>query len=374
MGSKRAMLKNGLGSAIEAELEHCSRFVDMFTGSGSVAIHVATRWPVPVWAGDLQNFAVALADAVIGRTEPLSGAPILDWIADAVKMAQADPDFKRLSKAQRACENEATPKNVNAARALCAELQRGPLSRAYGGYYYGPLQALLLDCLRQQLPVDPALRKVGLGGLIAAASMCAASPGHTAQPFQPTDTARKYISEAWAKDPVRLTMEVCNSLATQQAKNLGTVSVVDAVEMAQSLQPGDIAFIDPPYSAVHYSRFYHVLEGICTQYDGEVSGTGRYPPQAHRPRSDFSMKGTTEAAFRSLFKGVSESGARAIVTFPAGAASNGVSGEDVLGIAEEFFHVEQRSVTGRFSTLGGNKINRSARLPSDELILRLRPR
>jgi hypothetical protein len=86
------------------------------------------------------------------------------------------------------------------------------------------------------------------------------------------------------------------------------------------------------------------------------------------------MKGTATKAFRDLLSGVSASGARAVVTFPAGIASNGVSGEDVVSIAEEYFGIEQKIVTGRFSTLGGNTVNRVARLPSDELILRLRPR
>jgi adenine-specific DNA methylase len=37
MGSKRMMLENGLGKAIEAEIPQSKRFFDLFTGSGIVA-------------------------------------------------------------------------------------------------------------------------------------------------------------------------------------------------------------------------------------------------------------------------------------------------------------------------------------------------
>jgi adenine-specific DNA methylase len=67
MGSKRSMLQNGLGELLKREINGAARFVDLFTGSASVAGHVAKNFDVPVLASDLQSYSVALANAIISR-------------------------------------------------------------------------------------------------------------------------------------------------------------------------------------------------------------------------------------------------------------------------------------------------------------------
>jgi hypothetical protein len=144
--------------------------------------------------------------------------------------------------------------------------------------------------------------------------------------------------------------------------------------IAANLGDGDLAFVDPPYSGVHYSRFYHVLETITTHKPISVSGAGRYPPRELRPRSDYSVQTASREALTVLLKTLSSVGSSAIVTFPAGKASNGLSGTIVKEVADQFFEIKSTKVASRFSTLGGNLRNRDARQPSDELILTLTPR
>jgi hypothetical protein len=144
--------------------------------------------------------------------------------------------------------------------------------------------------------------------------------------------------------------------------------------LAADLGDGDLAFLDPPYSGVHYSRFYHVLETITTHDPFSVSGAGRYPPRELRPRSNYSVQTTSREALTVLLKTLSSVGSSAIVTFPAGHASNGLSGRMVKEIAGQFFRIKSTKITSRFSTLGGNLKNRDARQQSDELILTLTPR
>ena len=64
MGSKRAMLANGLGEIVRSESKQAERFVDLFVGSGAVAWYVAEATATKVLAVDLQEFATVL--------EPLS--------------------------------------------------------------------------------------------------------------------------------------------------------------------------------------------------------------------------------------------------------------------------------------------------------------
>lgn len=84
MGSKRAMLRNGLGLLLEKELASADRFVDLFAGSGAVASFAARRFALPVLAVDLQQYSVVLAEAVIGRVAALGARAVWrKWHASA---------------------------------------------------------------------------------------------------------------------------------------------------------------------------------------------------------------------------------------------------------------------------------------------------
>ena len=271
MGSKRAMLQNGLGELLAREINNVPRFVDLFAGSGSVAIHVAREFPIPVLAFDLQSYSVILTTAIIGRQAPLVWQPIWEkWLQ------RATIQFKAL---QIPATKKITQLIVANVREWCDEQTGLPITKAYGGHYFSPRQSVWIDTLRANLPLRGPAKIVALAALIQAASQCAAAPGHTAQPFQPTRTAKRYIKEAWSKDIVEKTKAIFELLAGQFAQRPGLAKVADANQVALKLQKGDLVFIDPPYSGVHYSRFYHVLETIARGSCGEVTGVGRYPAE-----------------------------------------------------------------------------------------------
>lgn len=372
MGSKRAMLRNGLGELLEAEIPETQRFVDLFTGSAVVARYAATRHAVEVKAVDLQEYGRILAGAVINRTVAIDSKPILEtWTREArsvVEGRRQPPRIKRIGKSA-----------VQEARDWCAT-SRHFITRAYGGHYFSPAQAMWLDALFTTRPKNAHATEVALASLIEVAAGCAASPGHTAQPFQPTRTALPYIEEAWSRDISSKLAEVFGSFSEIHARVRGTAVVGDAVVHSRHLREGDLVFIDPPYSGVHYSRFYHVLESLARGSAGRVEGRGRYPASSLRPHSEFSVKTMAKDAFEKMLKNVSRQKARAIVTFPAHSCSNGLSGNEVLKIAKTYFHVQRKSVSSQFSTLGGRSGNgkttadRAARKPTRELILLLEPK
>lgn len=72
MGSKRAMLTNGIGHLIDKEISRARRFVDLFAGSAAVTRHAACRHDISVLAFDLQHYSKALASAVVDRDKPLN--------------------------------------------------------------------------------------------------------------------------------------------------------------------------------------------------------------------------------------------------------------------------------------------------------------
>jgi len=374
MGSKRALLQNGLGYVIADEATNGKRIVDLFCGSATVSWFAALNLHKRVLACDLQKFATVLAGAVVARNRLLDDEVLAKtWLEDA-KAARsryvAWEDAARFDQwpikdaiwhreAQEFCQN-----GVRDGGLL--------IFRSYGGHYFSPTQALSLDSMLATLPRDSEERLVCLAATIVAASKCAAAPGHTAQPFKATASGSQYLQEAWSRDAFRLAARGLRRIAPQAAKQRGETVVGDANEIADRVGPTDLVFVDPPYSAVQYSRFYHVLETVARGSCGTVDGIGRYPPRDERPRSQYSRRAKSSGALTDLLRKLSERQCKVILTFPVGKCSNGMSGEWIEETASQYFDVSRRTVTSRFSTLGGNTYNRAARKVAEELILVLR--
>jgi len=374
MGSKKSMLKNGLGELLLEGSKSSSRFVDLFCGGCSVAWFIGERTSLPVIATDIQNYAVVLAKSILLRTSAADSNLIAnEWIEKAAIHLSRNQIWDALLKLKH---TESVSEYAQAARRLCRDrkLRVGPIWAAYGGHYFSPLQALTIDYLIKYLPSDEETRSLCLASLLDAVSKCVASPGHTAQPFKPNNTAGKYLMEAWARDPLEESRKALNDLCNRHALMRGESFVADAVTEAAKLHEGDLVFVDPPYSGVQYSRFYHVFESIVTGYCGEVSGTGRYPALQLRPQSHFSNVGQSGTALSNLLENLAASKCRVLFTFPKGECSNGLSGDDVVRISKKYFKIDKEMIKGRFSTLGGNNKNREARQGSQELVILMHPK
>lgn len=389
MGSKRFMLRNGLGDLIRDQLPTANRVVDPFCGAGSVVHFVAQSSDKQVIAGDLQRFAVVLARAVIGRTSAVDAQDLVSSWLDLVEVRlRKSPLFTKAAALDRR-----HAKNVKSwvknARRLCENKSAiGPVWNAYGGYYFSPKQALTFDYLIDGLPKNAQSRDICLAATIVAAVRCAASPGHTAQPFQPTKTASKFIKVAWDMDIVEACEHALLEIAPLHAQVKGSALVSNAATLVGQLQKGDLVIVDPPYSGVQYSRFYHVLETIARGRCGAVSGVGRYPALSERPQSAFSNVGQSIAALEELLSRLAKKKTTVILTFPKGECSNGLSGDAIIEAAKRWFVIDPASrihehnvVVGKFSTLGGNNKQKlkndrlkTSRVTSVELILLLKPR
>lgn len=373
MGSKRAMLSNGLGELLHETVSMGRHFHDLFCGTAAVASYVASNFPVRVCATDLQSYAVTLAASQLEKDVPVDADKLYDaWQQSATTWLQG-----RIVGTETQCPASDSVRAwrsfVLRTRASCAEAsQEFEITRAYGGYYFSEKQARSLDAFRASLPNKH--RYTALAALISAASNCAAAPGHTAQPFGLSDSSLPHLRSAWRKDVKSTIQANLSQFAQKIALVPGKAYVSDALSQTLQMSEGDLAFIDPPYSEVQYSRFYHVLESVARGAVGPVSGRGRYPPISDRPQSDFCRKTSSVDAFDELMLGVAAAGAEAIVTFPAGAASNGLTGSIVEAISSQYFVVKQRKVSSVFSTLGGNVTMRAARKDATELLLHLSPR
>jgi len=373
MGSKRVMLQNGLGTLICETAKKSERFVDLFSGSGVVSWFAATRTNQPVLSVDLQKFSAVLSGAVISRTKPLNVHFLKRCWLNKANILRHSFDLYDSNEADK-LTSVPIDEFVSGAREKCKEiLNLGPVWWAYGGYYYSPSQALTLDAMIASLPDNEPARSVSLAALVCAASSCSASPGHTAQPLRPSARSEPYFIESWSRDPIIYAEKALISICHRYARVKGRSIVGDANNYAHNLRSTDLVFVDPPYSDVQYSRFYHVLETIVTGHCGKIEGAGRYPPRQERPQSAYSLKTKSCEAIVDLLETLASARCRVILTFPAGVASNGISGDFMQQIASNMFKIMSIVFKGQFSTLGGYHGGRSPRKRSIELIMILEP-
>lgn len=364
------MLGNGLGEVLAGMVDRHKRFVDLFTGSASVAWYVAERYPIETLAFDLQRYSAALAAAVVQRNSPAD--PIKIWKDWSRRAAPRFDTFKAPAS------SDISTAFVKKARSWSNQFEKTSLVNAYAGHYYSPVQTAWIQALRDTVPTKSPNREICLAALVMAASKCAASPGHTAQPFQPTDTALKYLQISWQRNLCADIQAALAHIAPLHAQVIGEAHVGDANKIASQLKPGDLVFIDPPYSAVQYSRFYHVLEAIAAGVTSPVFGVGRYPPLSERPSSQYSQKTTSLVAIQELLTTLAERDVSAIVTFPDHECSNGIDASIIKSAASKIFKIKIQRVSSVFSTLGGPASkkhgSRLARLNADEMILCLEPK
>lgn len=353
MGSKSQMLRGALGRMLIREVGSSDRFVDLFCGSGSVSRFVAERHRLPVLSSDLQYFATVLCGAVTERSEPYINQDVtVEWCKRGVEDCASDLVAKEVL-----AEGEFSRRYVLDARRKAEEFgHSGFVMRDYGGHYFSPLQARQFDLLHQSLPEGGIDRKVALAALIRAASRCAAAPGHTAQPFQPSERLLPHIANAWSRSVATETQRALDEIARQHALVEGRTLNAAATEVISDLQRGDFVFCDPPYSDVQYSRFYHVLEGISRGGWPAVTGAGRAPEIALRSTSDFSLRSRSAEAMRDLLQGIRDRDcARVAITFPNTEASNGLSARSIAKVAKQTgWRVNKTLVDATHSTLGGS--------------------
>jgi len=371
------MLTGTLGNHLRDLAPVAARFVDLFAGSGAVSRYVATRATVPVAAVDLMRFSGIIAAATVERTTALNaGRLFAAWRRRAIDWAL---EHGELESAALAVSQPESADDVEVGRALCRVSVDGAFIWShYGGYYFSPAQSLRLSAFYATLPLKAPQRTVALAALLRTASRASASPGHTAQPFRPTERLLPHLRSAWRVDVDTELKRQLEAIAPSPALVKGAAVTGDSVVFAQQcVRDGDLVFCDPPYSEAQYSRFYHVLEGIAIGGWSHVSGAGRAPEGSERPSSDFSRKTRAVAATDRLITGLAQHRTTVLWTYPEGIRSNGLTVDDIRACAEHHFTVSETRIPMRHSTLGGSQLNheqRHGRRDLHEVLFRFDPR
>jgi adenine-specific DNA-methyltransferase len=338
--------------------------VDLFSGSGVVAAHLARRRAVT--AVDIQEFARVLASALLSPARLLPAA-VGELEASAGLLARA-AGRTGLGALVR-CERAAVEALANGEpEPLCTIVERGSLvafahgegpvagplgdalaeaagsigglgspltlTRHYGGVYFSYAQALRLDCLLAVVRALPASqRDTGLAALMGAASECVTSVGsHFAQPVRPRDkrgapkpatlqaVARRRGRDVFAAFARRLDHY---GALPGAAKAWGALNQDYRAFLASHDKPVAAVYADPPYTRDHYSRFYHILEtiakgdvpGISTVKVSGAPALSRGLYRNDRHQSPFCIRTQAPDAFRALFRGIRHMDAPLVLSY-----------------------------------------------------------
>jgi hypothetical protein len=338
-----------------------ARVADLFTGTTVVAQALAAAGH-RLTAIDTQRYAIVFADALLGVKRKL-GEPCL---ADRIEFARFDSSNERLfeiwqpfvEREDRALELG----DILALRKLYDELplvwrdgnshhvsfsshsersaigKMALLTSIYAGTYFGVRQALLLDRLRHAAEARRAAGALSgwqfnavLTAVMSAASAAVHSAGkHFAQPLGAGSSQNhSFLNKRLLEDrAVSIFAEFdasCSRIELDAApSDSGHVSerVPAEVFVESSTEPFDLFYLDPPYTAQQYTRFYHLLETLVTyEYPDLLHGrkitSGLYPRD--RYKSAFSSRAKAAGALHRIVRSARQQGTSLLISYSGSA-------------------------------------------------------
>ena len=201
----------------------------------------------------------------------------------------------------------------------------------YPNCYFGVRQAIAVDSLRCAIDAlrDREARDHYLAALLHAASVATSATSHFCQPRGLGSDAevKAVLARRALSIPSKLAAYSREIAATCAATPYHPRNAVLSGDWREVLGPrwgevqADVVYADPPYTADHYSRFYHVLE-VLTRYDYPALKTssgrltkGRYPALGARPRSGFCGRRQVERELSDLARLTAERGAALVLSY-----------------------------------------------------------
>lgn len=343
MGSKRNLL-GFVAPVVREATRPGGRLLDLFAGSHSVGY--ALKEHAAVWGNDIQHYTVPIGETLLLTNPQLVVAADLrrllppvaasyfdkaarlfgDWLErERVVLARVsekraggfDEYLAYSADLHAAMPHQGDPSKLCAGlRDLVGRVARGertdpPVMAAvyWADTYFSLEQALWLDAYRAAIeaclpPPHPA-RATALACVLHAATYCSVSSGHFAQ-FHRTMTPKKLaehllyrlrsVEDYWASKVA----EVEDDLVGSPRPN--RVTALDFRAAIADLQGVDAIYADPPYSFVHYSRFYHALETLALYDAPGTEFDGRYRPVPLRHQSPFCIRSQMRGAFESVLR------------------------------------------------------------------------
>jgi len=344
MGSKRELLEE-IDVIVRANIFPGDVVLDLFAGTCGVGMYLSDRHPI--YSNDIQCYSSAISRGIIETpsspvnreqiallleapyrknveylTERLSNLietsrgfrSIRDWGREELDAYTGfirtlpnptDSDISCVSRAGRWLTDAYVERRRDPA--LFPYLQTTFL---FSEMYFSLEQAIEIDSHRYAIDSLPqehdVLVRMLMPALIHAFSYASAGTGHFAQ-FRDLATLESvrdvfiYRNKSVREYFLRKAEEIVDHAATNAYPEKSRSFSLDYRELLSDdgvMGKVNLVYADPPYSFVHYSRFYHATEDLCAYDYPSVTHKGRYRTDRHQ--SPFCIKTQAPGAFRAM--------------------------------------------------------------------------
>jgi adenine-specific DNA-methyltransferase len=386
MGTKRY-----LAGSVADVISSCKRGIVLDAFAGMCSVGEAVGSSRTVWNNDVQVFASEVAKALFtSKTPPPSAGDAvrclfpdfcrnrraltkrfwerLELEADALQAEDCVPLLIYQASASHVGNN---PSLNLERRKLFLNPRAVPYRLAtisFADGYFGLSQAIEIDSIRYA--ADRALSAAAIDAdehrwiviaLCQASAKVATTTGHFAQYMKPSEKNFKRFRHQRTKSVWAELLECLANLTplgstTWRRKNRvfrqDCLSLVTDIKLEK--QRPSVVYADPPYTADHYSRYYHVWETLALYDYPESFGAGRYRPD--RFVTPFSIKTTVAQSVERLVKGCRDLGADLVLSYP----NNGLlqlTSEDPLKILKRSYRKVEiaHCIDYKHSTMGASK-------------------
>lgn len=309
--------------------------LDLFAGMG--AIPAAASAHGQVLAADIDAFPALVNYCHLSATAPAPWSYIEHELMPRFHshMEQTTHSFRELLAVEDDAYCTESTATCTSLRHTLSDLRHSDhtaglyFTCTYAGSYFGLRQCLQIDALRQAITDCwgrfeqlPDSGKWALLALASAASQCATSPGHFAQPLKPTENNIKRFARERRMSVNDRFIAAYNGLRPcrdqdWRRRNIvwhGEATDVIASKQCHRARPAFV-FCDPPYTKDQYSRYYGFYESLIRDDHAPVTGDGRCRALNFRNSSAFCRKRDVEQAFRRLIDRISATGAGAIIAY-----------------------------------------------------------
>jgi adenine-specific DNA-methyltransferase len=335
MGSKRELIEfvvDGIRSVYDDEL-----ICDLFSGTGVVG--AVLKNDASIWVNDIQHYSNILARAYLGPIDVEETKTLLNEVINlasdhALKIQGYYPDkiinFSKDFKLNEFIKHEKQQQSL--LKSSFDNLDFYLFSKYYSGTYWSFEQCTWIDGLRKAANTFEKhnLYPTILSSIMHAMAYNAQSTGHYAQYRDATneDNMRdilKYRSKDILPFFKKKYIELIKNYSPSDFEH--NFTALDYEECLKQLPENTLVYADPPYTFVHYSRFYHALETLVLYDYPKVQFKGRYRSDRHQ--SPFCQSTKVKNAFSTMFRLIFEKRSKLVLSY----SDNGmISMDDIKGL------------------------------------------
>lgn len=340
MGSKRELLDFIKSSINELDIQS-NHFCDLFSGTSIVGCSLKDEYNVQI--NDIQIYSAVFANTYLPNIKSLIDISELDNIREKATfyVEEFNEKYQDLSFDYTSIDNFVDFKKLEEVQQELInnnfEVGFHLFSKYYSGTYWTYNQCVWIDSIRAVAEEYRGRIEyfVILSSLIYAMSYTSQSTGHFAQFRDVTETNMNDIMsyrlrDIWSYFEKKF-IEIL-SVIDEESVNQYSITTLDYLDCLRLLENNSIVYADPPYSSVHYSRFYHAIETLIKYDYPHVRYKGRYREDRHQ--SPFGKKTEVKIAFQKLFKGVKERNSHLILSY----SNNGmISQDEIIQIGNSVF-------------------------------------